>query len=145
MIDVLRIGCRAIKLHQITVTDIKNLSSPVEEQREEWLFSPRPPTYLTSHSSNLDSPSYLLRRILSSGNSYLPSFTLASVDPARVRQKADKWALGGISRRRISRDLSRQLSRPTFYAFLLLPIPHLTCGLSCHVLRCLRYYNWPLP
>ena len=44
MIDVLRIGCRAIKLHQITVTDIKNLSSPVEEQREEWLFSPRPPT-----------------------------------------------------------------------------------------------------
>ena len=76
MIDVLRIGCRAIKLHQITVTDIKNLSSNVEEQREEWLF-PLRPTYLTSHSSNLDSPSYLLRRILSSGNSYLPSFTLA--------------------------------------------------------------------
>lgn len=44
MIDVLRIGCRAIKLHQITVTDIKNLSSPVEEQREEWLFPLRPPT-----------------------------------------------------------------------------------------------------
>ena len=148
MIDALRIGWQAIKRQLKGFTKGRSLtfkapkiSGPVE-QRQERLF----PCGYTLHSSNLNSSSHYLfvETFCHRGIPICSSPSHYWLGHQGAGKKTDKWGLGGILRR-ISRVLSRQLSRPTFYAFHL-PAPpshsHVYCILDkCFKLEILQLAN----